>query len=299
MSSFRSLRSFRRPPVAAFVACAAVAAVAAATPARAHFILDAPPSWMSQDSAGAPEKLGPCGNEGGGTASGIVTAYQSGTTIAVTINEVIFHPGHYRISLGMNGQSSLPAEPAVTPGPSLACGTAAIMSPPVFPVLADDVFDHTTPFSSAQTYMLKLPAGVTCTHCTLQVLEFMSDHGLNNPGGCFYHHCADISLQTTPVDASAPPPSDAAANGDGAGGSGGTGGSSGSGGVAGAGGSGGSGGGAGSAGSGGAPGESAPNDQSGGCAASGGAPTSAAFALIAGIAATVVATRRRRRSSAR
>jgi hypothetical protein len=36
---------------------------------------------------------------------------------------------------------------------------------------------------------------MTCTKCTLQVIEFMSNHGLNNPGGCFYHHCADISIQ--------------------------------------------------------------------------------------------------------
>jgi MYXO-CTERM domain-containing protein len=28
----------------------------------------------------------------------------------------------------------------------------------------------------------------------LQVAQFMSDHALNNPGGCFYHHCATISI---------------------------------------------------------------------------------------------------------
>jgi hypothetical protein len=46
-----------------------------------------------------------------------------------------------------------------------------------------------------------LPPNVTCDHCTLQVIQFMSDHGLNNPGGCFYHHCADISIKagTTPA----------------------------------------------------------------------------------------------------
>jgi hypothetical protein len=54
-----------------------------------------------------------------------------------------------------------------------------------------------------------LPPNVTCSHCTLQVIEFMSDHGLNNPGGCFYHHCADISVG----DAGAPP-QDAGAQND-------------------------------------------------------------------------------------
>jgi hypothetical protein len=35
-----------------------------------------------------------------------------------------------------------------------------------------------------------LPTDVTCTRCTLQVLEFMTAHG----APCFYHHCADISI---------------------------------------------------------------------------------------------------------
>jgi uncharacterized protein (TIGR03382 family) len=39
-----------------------------------------------------------------------------------------------------------------------------------------------------------LPADKTCTNCTLQVLEFMSNHGLNMPGGCYYHHCATINI---------------------------------------------------------------------------------------------------------
>ena len=68
------------------------------------------------------------------------------------------------------------------------------MSPPVYPVLADDVFDHTAPFTTPQSVQVTLPTSVTCSNCTLQVIEFMSDHGLNNPGGCFYHHCANISI---------------------------------------------------------------------------------------------------------
>jgi MYXO-CTERM domain-containing protein len=166
---------------------------------RAHFALQSPPSWMSQDSLGSPQKLGPCGDEAGGTATGVVTAFQAGQTITVTIDEKVFHPGHYRIALSVNDRSELPAEPVVTPGTNTPCGTAAIETPPVFPVLADDVFDHTAPFSTPQSIQVTLPSNVTCTHCTLQVIEFMSNHALNNPGGCFYHHCADISLQTTPV----------------------------------------------------------------------------------------------------
>ncbi len=161
--------------------------------ARAHFDLQTPACWMSQDSLGLPEKLGPCGDEGGGTPTGIVTPFQPGQTITVTVNELIFHPGHYRIALSVNDRSELPPEPVVTPG-ATPCGTAAIESPPVFPVLADDVFDHTAPFSAPQSVQVTLPSNVTCTHCTLQIIEFMSDHALNVPGGCFYHHCADISI---------------------------------------------------------------------------------------------------------
>jgi hypothetical protein len=167
--------------------------------AGAHFILEAPACWMSQDSIGLPEKLGPCGDEDDGTdaatPTGTVTAYQVGATITVTIDEEIFHPGHYRIALSTTDRSQLPAEPLVDAG-ATPCGSVPVEDPPVFPVLADNVFPHTTPFTAPQTTTVTLPSSVTCTHCTLQVIEFMSDHGLNVPGGCFYHHCADISVST-------------------------------------------------------------------------------------------------------
>jgi MYXO-CTERM domain-containing protein len=164
--------------------------------AQAHFQLQSPASSMSQDVLGSPQKLGPCGDEGGGTATGTVTPYHPGDTVTVMVNELIYHPGHYRIALSVNDRSELPAEPAVTPN-STPCGTAAIESPVTFPVLADDVFDHSAPFSTPQSIDIQLPTNVTCTKCTLQIIEFMSNHPLNNPGGCFYHHCADISIQTT------------------------------------------------------------------------------------------------------
>jgi uncharacterized protein (TIGR03382 family) len=196
------MRSIRR--ILAGAAGSLLLVLFCAPAARAHFELDAPASWMSQDPSGLPEKLGPCGDEYDGTdastLTGVVTAFQEGQTITVTINELIFHPGHYRFALAVHDRSELPAEPAVTAGATTPCGTATIEDPPVFPVLADDVFDHTMPFSAPQSVQITLPAGVTCTKCTLQIIEFMSDHPLNNPGGCFYHHCADISIAGTSVD---------------------------------------------------------------------------------------------------
>jgi MYXO-CTERM domain-containing protein len=166
--------------------------VLAPSPANAHFILMEPASWMTQDSLGFPEKLGPCGDEEGGTPTGIVTAYHPGDTVTFTVSEVVFHPGHYRIALATD-PSMLPPEPTVT-ADSTPCGSVPVESPAVYPVLADGVFTHTAAFTAPQTVQVRLPTDVTCTNCTLQVIEFMSDHGLNVPGGCFYHHCANISI---------------------------------------------------------------------------------------------------------
>jgi MYXO-CTERM domain-containing protein len=197
-------------------------------PALAHFVLQAPASWsVDSPTSGAPEKLGPCGNEGtpvpavDDAGRPVITAFQEGQTITVTIQEVVPHPGHYRIALSMQGaingdrvQADFPPDPVVTMGPTnsgsmlcpnlpmAACGSVPIQNPPVFPVLADNVFEHCQAFTGPQSVQIKLPPGVTCNKCALQVLEFMSDHGLNPQGGCFYHHCANISIQgtTVPVD---------------------------------------------------------------------------------------------------
>jgi len=166
-----------------------VIATTAALPASAHFILQSPASWREQNVLGDPQKTGPCGDEGTAALTGAVTAFSPGETITISIDEVIFHPGHYRVALAVNDRSELPAEPPVTPG-ATDCGSVPIMSPAEFPVLADGMLLHTEPFPDAQSFQVTLPSDVTCTHCTLQVLEFMSNHG----APCFYHHCADISI---------------------------------------------------------------------------------------------------------
>lgn len=164
--------------------------------AYGHFILQAPASWMSQDSLGAPQKLGPCGDEGGGTPTGAVTTFAPGETITVSVKEVVFHPGHYRVALAVNSRDELPAEPIVTAG-TTPCGSVPIDPTPAFPVLVDGALQHNSAFSGSQSIKVTLPSDVTCTHCTLQVIEFMSNHGLNDPGGCFYHHCADIAIKAS------------------------------------------------------------------------------------------------------
>jgi hypothetical protein len=178
----------RRSILGAFALCLAVMVPRIAD---AHFVLQSPASWRIQDGLGGPQKTGPCGNEAGGAETGVVTAYAPGETITITFDEVIYHPGHYRVALAVNDRSELPEHPPVTPDGSDPCGSVPIAETPVFPVLADGALVHTAPFSESQSIRVTLPSDVTCTKCTLQVLEFMSNHG--QP--CFYYHCADISIQ--------------------------------------------------------------------------------------------------------
>jgi hypothetical protein len=180
--------------------------------AKAHFVLQAPACYSEQDSQGFPEKSAPCGQSdpsGPVVPTGKVTTFHGGETITITIDEVVTHPGHYRVSLAAD-QNSLPADPAVTPGvmPGVAgatstpCGTAVIETSPALPVVADGLLVHTEAFSGPQSVQVTLP-NMSCTNCVLQVVEFMSDHGLNRPGGCFYHHCANVTIEATAVDAGA------------------------------------------------------------------------------------------------
>lgn len=169
--------------------------------AGAHFVLLKPDSWMSQSLFGDPQKLGPCGDEGGGTPTGKVTGFRPGETIEITIDEKIFHPGHYRVALAVSDRSELPPPPAVTAVGSDPCGSVEIQDPPLFPILADNVLPHTRPFPGPQTFTVTLPTDVTCTRCTLQVMEYMSSHA--RP--CFYYHCAEISIQGDPATPAATP----------------------------------------------------------------------------------------------
>jgi hypothetical protein len=213
----------RISPIVALLMVAAAGSVA-----HAHFRLEAPPAYSEQSSLGLPLKSGPCGQADPGNPlvpTNDVTSFHAGDTITITITEAIFHPGHYRVALA-DDQGGLPADPAVTAG-ATACGTAVIQDSTTPGVIVDDMLPHTTAFSGPQSFQVQLPAGKTCTNCTLQVIEFMSNHGLNNPGGCFYHHCAQVNI----VPAGTPIPDAGAGSGGGGapadaapGGTGGTGG---------------------------------------------------------------------------
>jgi uncharacterized protein (TIGR03382 family) len=188
------MRRALSPTVSALALVLVVGSVVGSQTAEAHFVLQNPPSATKQGILGDPQKAPPCGDDGDAVPTGKVTTYAPGQTITIKLKEMVPHPGHYRVALALNDPSELPPEPIVTPG-TTACGSVEIDPSPEFPVLADGMLVHSSPMVGSQTFEVTLPSDVTCDHCTLQVLEFMSNHGLNNPGGCYYHHCATIAIQ--------------------------------------------------------------------------------------------------------
>ncbi|HXP88773.1 MAG TPA: SCE4755 family polysaccharide monooxygenase-like protein [Bryobacteraceae bacterium] len=184
----------------------AAAAMAATAPfAVAHFRLMEPASWLVENNLGDPQKLGPCGGTtaNGGMPSNAVTKVQGGQKLHIKLQETVFHPGHYRIALAVNARSELPPDPEATTrdsekGPWSV--SAPISSPVKPPVLADGLWQHTSKQADPWETDVTLP-NINCPHCTLQITEFMAEHGYNKDGGYYYHHCADLAIT---ADASKP-----------------------------------------------------------------------------------------------
>jgi hypothetical protein len=179
---------------------ATVLAFAAQT-AMAHFKLLEPASWLVENDLGDPQKAGPCGgtNTDWGKPTYAVTKAVGGQKIHIKVQETVYHPGHYRVALAVNSPNELPPDPKVTTrdserGPQSV--SAVIDNPVQIPVLADGLFVHSMrpsnpmpPFETDVT----LP-NISCKRCTLQIVQFMAEHGFNNPGGYTYHHCANVQI---------------------------------------------------------------------------------------------------------
>jgi hypothetical protein len=161
--------------------------------ASAHFELKAPPPSKGPK---------PCGPD---DASAVVTPVTGGSMLEIKIDETVHHPGHYRVALALKSRDELdPDKPGglkepdvlnaqgmvITSGNSVS---AKIQNPVVFPVLADGILAHTAEFNGDQTAMIPIP-NVNCDKCTLQVIEFMAQHGPDY----FYRHCADLKITADP-----------------------------------------------------------------------------------------------------
>jgi hypothetical protein len=186
-------------------ALCATAAVLDAAPASAHFILLAPDAWVEVNVLGDPQKAAPCGTSDitKGTPTGKVTAMTGGDMLHIKIKETIYHPGYYRVALAVLDRSELPADPEATTresqyGPISVSGK--IDPAPKPPVLADGLFEHRERLKPGEFFEtdIKLP-NINCEKCTVQVLQFMEEHGLNKEGDFSYHHCADLKITANPA----------------------------------------------------------------------------------------------------
>jgi hypothetical protein len=184
-----------------FLAAVAVAGVLPVV-ADAHFVLMEPSATLVQNERGDPQKLGPCGGTSAdtGTPTNVVGKVQGGQKLHLKVMETIYHPGHYRVALAVNGVSELPADPqAVTQdaGRGIRSVSAPIQAAPTAPVLADGLFVHTAKSADPFETDVQLP-NISCPKCILQVVEFMAEHGVNADGGFYYHHCANLAITADP-----------------------------------------------------------------------------------------------------
>ncbi len=186
------------------VALLTVGLTAVSSTGQAHFRLLAPASWIEENQLGDPQKAGPCGgtNSDYGKPTYAVTDVKGGSLLHVKVQETVYHPGHYRVALAVNSPTELPLDPKATTMTDdkgrVMSVSAEVMSPVAPPVLADGLFQHsektTTPFETDVT----IP-NINCKSCTLQVVEFMEQHPINNPGNFTYHHCAVLHITADPA----------------------------------------------------------------------------------------------------
>ena len=199
----------KRPTRVLILVAGLTIAVQAVT--SAHFKLVEPASWLVENDRGDPQKAGPCGgsNTDWGKPSYIIGKAVGGQKLHIKVQETIFHPGHYRVALAVNSPAELPVDPKATTetterGPRSVSGE--IMNPVLVPVLADGLFPHSAKVDTPLETDVTLP-NISCKRCTLQVIQFMEQHGPNNPGLYTYHHCATIQITADPkkpIDAAWP-----------------------------------------------------------------------------------------------
>jgi len=193
------------------VCCATALLITAAFApfAVGHFKLLEPQSWLNEAANGDPQKMAPCGgtSANAGTPSNAVTKVVGGSKLHLKVQETVHHPGHYRVALAVNSRAELPKDPEVTTREDAARGTqsvsAEIQNPVRPPLLADGLFAHTTRGTEMFETDIDIP-NINCTKCTLQIIEFMAEHGRNADGDFSYHHCADLQItadSSKPLDA--------------------------------------------------------------------------------------------------
>jgi MYXO-CTERM domain-containing protein len=165
-------------------------------------------------SRGGDEKNFPCDGTRG---AGPVYTFEPGSTITLSVNEVIPHPSYFRITFDDAGEDAFVEPKSIKPiDPTRACPFDAndkcdaadycnVKSASGGPtVLWDNLNPHLAGATKTYTWNVKLP-NVECDSCVIQVLQIMEDtvHGAYCPtGSCtdfsaedIYHRCIDIQLK--------------------------------------------------------------------------------------------------------
>ena len=178
-------------------------ALAAPVAAPAHFILQQPKSWLVENVLGDPQKAGPCGGTTAnpGTPTGDITELTGGDMLHIKVKETIYPPGFYRIALAVLDRAELPADPEDTTkeGPRGPISVSGKVNPnPKPPVLVDGLWMHheRKPAQEWETDV-KIP-NINCDKCSIQIIQFMEEHGVNADGRFTYHHCADLKITANP-----------------------------------------------------------------------------------------------------
>jgi uncharacterized protein (TIGR03382 family) len=169
------------------MASVAAAVLVGALPARAHVRLVSPVSRYGDEM-----KSRPCGRPGG-TRTANVTAFRPGQTITVVFDEIIPHPGYFRIAFDPAGDDDL--------GPPVADDPNAIpptfTNPPDVLVLVDHIPKVPPPPALMHGEVPVTLPEVECDACTLQLIQIMTDKPPFDGLDDFYYQCADLVLSRT------------------------------------------------------------------------------------------------------
>ncbi len=172
-----------------FAAALATGAVvlAAAPSVSAHFILMQPKGAIEENQLGDPQKLGHCRGTtaNAGTPTGIVTAVIGGELLHLHVKETIYHPGHFRLALSVLDRAELRADPedVTRDGPRGPISVSGKIDPnPKPPVLVDGLWEHHERKPAQEFEADVMVPNINCDHRSLQVIQFMEEHGVNTDG---------------------------------------------------------------------------------------------------------------------
>jgi hypothetical protein len=174
--------------------------------AHAHFKLLKPASWLNEDQLGGPQKGSPCGPGNSRPfigddmqplpTSNAVTTFHAGEKIMVELEETVYHPGYYRISVAPTSAAKATTnefpDPALTDPKQCFFDKSAVKTSPHDRVIGDGLFmtSENMPVGRSLMQEVTLP-DEPCEECTLQIVQVMEGHGASS---CFYYHCANIKI---------------------------------------------------------------------------------------------------------